>query len=137
MTEPNALARLLKAIDYPDECPPDARAFTLTVDGGEMALSERNGRLTLQKVLRRPDGAAVDLAALAGYATGRLLKEDAVLAWDPTEMAPILWQDVPAEASETVLRRFFEVFATSCEWWMARLGEAQAAERIPEMMILP
>lgn len=133
----NARERLLKAIDYPEANLSDARSFTMMVDGGEMRLSEQDGRLMLMKVLRRPDGAAVDLSALAGYAAGRMLKEDAVLAWDPAEESPILWQDVSSAASDVVLRRFFEVFATSCEWWTARLGEAQAADRIPEMMILP
>lgn len=133
----NARERLLKAIDYPAECPPDARSFTLFVDGGEMTLVEQDGRLRLEKFLRRPDGEPADLAALAGYAVGRMLKEDAVLAWDPAEETPVLWQDVSSDSTEGVLRRFFEVFATSCEWWMARLGEEQSAERMPEMMIMP
>ena len=137
MTGLNALERLLKAIDYPAEIQPGVRSFTLVVDGGEMTLSEQDGRLMPAKVLRRPDGEPADLVQLAGYATGRMLKEEAVLSWDPAEEAPLLWQDVPANASETVLCRFFEVFATSCEWWMARLGEERMVERVPEMMILP
>lgn len=137
MPETSAPERLLRAIDYPGDYPPGGRPFTLVVDGGEMVLSEQDGRLMLQKTLRRPDGEPADLAQLAGYATGRMLREEAVLAWDPQEEAPVLWQDVPAEASEEVLRRFFEVFATSCEWWMARLGEAQQVERMPEMVIMP
>lgn len=135
--ETNALERLLKAIEYPVEALPDARSFTLSVDGGEMTLSARDGRLMLSKVLRRPDGEPVDLATLAGYAAGRMLREEAVLAWDPDLESPILWQDVSADVGAAVLIRFFEVFATSCEWWMARLGEAQVADRVPEMMIRP
>lgn len=135
--EANASVRLLKAIGYPAELPPGASSLSLVVDGSEMTLSERDGYLVLVKVLRRPDGEPVDVAALAGYAVGRLLKEEAVLAWDPTEETAILWQEVPVTAPDDVLRRFFEVFATSCDWWMARLDEAQVAERVPEMMILP
>lgn len=127
----------MKAIGYPAEVPPGVRSFSLMVDGSEMRLSEQGGRLQLLKVLRGSEGASVDLAALAGYAAGRMLREEAVLAWDPSEESPILWQDVPASASNAVLQRFFEVFATSCDWWTARLGEAQDAERMPEMMILP
>lgn len=137
MTETNALECLLKAIGYPAEVPPGASSFTLVVDGGEMTLSVQDGRLQLVKVLRRPDGESADLTKLAGYAAGRLLKEEAVLAWDPFAEAPILWQDVPVGASDVVLQRFFEVFATSCDWWMARLGEAQEVARVPEMVILP
>ena len=50
---------------------------------------------------------------------------------------PILWQDVAAEGDAAQFRRFFEVFAASCDWWEARVREVQDHRRVPEMMIVP
>lgn len=133
-----ALERFTQAIDYPEAPPAGASAFTLVVDGDAVEATVVGGRLRLVKTLRSEEGGELSLAALAGYAAGRLLKEEAVLAWDATREAPILWQDVEATADATQLRRFFEVFATSCDWWAARAHETrQEAPRVPEMMIMP
>ena len=78
------------------------------------------------------------MARLAGYAAGRILKEEAVLAWDPEAECPILWQDVSESASAEQLKIAFEVFCASCDWWLARADEA-GGERVvfPGMMIRP
>ncbi len=132
-----ALERFTQAIDYPEAPPAGASAFTLVVDGDAVEATVAGGRLRLVKTLRGEEG-DLSLSALAGYAAGRLLKEEAVLAWDAAREAPILWQDVEATADATQLRRFFEVFATSCDWWAARAHETrQEAPRVPEMMIMP
>ena len=52
--------------------------------------------------------------------------------------AAILWQDVPASASDERLRLFFEVFTASCDWWAERVKEALTPEPVfPEMVIMP
>lgn len=131
----NAIYALARAIGYPEEVPPDADSFVFSVDGGRVEASVGRGRLVLVREL----GASgdVDLAQLAGYAAGRVLREEAVLAYDPGDDRVILWQDIPADADAGVLRRFFEVFAASCDWWLARVDEAGAVASVPEMMIRP
>lgn len=132
----NALERFVQILGYPEDVPAGARTFTLVVDGGEIEAEERDGRLVLTKALCAAEEEA-DLAALAGYAAGRMLKEEAVLAWDAVREVPILWQDVAAGAGAAQLRRFFEVFAASCDWWEARAREVRDRQRMPEMVIVP
>lgn len=135
-----ALERFVQILGYPGSVPAGARTFTLVVDGGEIEAEERDGRLVLTKALCSVEGGeegSPDLAALAGYAAGRMLKEEAVLAWDAVREVPILWQDVAAGGNAAQFRRFFEVFAASCDWWEARVREVQDHRRVPEMMIVP
>ena len=132
----NVIARLAQAIGYPEEIPAESRVCVFKVDGQDVEVVEEVGRLVFTRVLSTdPDEAA--LSRLAGYAAGRILKEEAVLAWDPSRSALILWQGVSASASDTVLRRVFEVFATSCDWWVARVRDDEAVSSIPPMMIRP
>lgn len=132
-----ALDRFTAAIGYPsDEASPEGGALSLIVDGMNLELRESDGRLVLSRVLGSFDDAG--LQRLAGYAAGRMLKEDAVLSWDPASDGVMLWQDVPAGASDGQLRRVFELFCASCDWWTARVDEEGApGERVPEMMIRP
>ena len=88
-----ALERFVQVLGYPGSVPAGARTFTLVVDGGEIEAEERDGRLVLTKALCSAEGGeegSPDLAALAGYAAGRMLKEEAVLAWDAVREVPIL-----------------------------------------------
>lgn len=133
--ETTALARLARAIGYPEEVPAGARVFVFQVDDYAVEAMEKEGRLRL--VWRLPQAEEEGLVRLAGYATGRLLKEEATLAWDPAEEAPILWQEVQATAGDSLLCRFFEVFMASCDWWRARVEDATVVTHMPEMVILP
>ena len=130
-----AIDRFLEAIGYPERASDGAASFTLQVDGGEMVVRETDG--TLRLVCRLTDDAA-QLPRLAEYAAGRMLREEAALAWG--EGGVFLWQEAPASADAHALRRFFETFCDSCDWWRARLedgrGEARPSE-FPEMRILP
>ena len=132
----SAIQRLAQAIGYPDEVPEGAASFTFRVDGRDMAASEAGGRLVLRCTLQE-DPADDLVERLAGYAVGRMLKEEATLAWDPERNALILWQAVPAQTADGVLRRFFEVFATSADWWHARVRDDGETASIPEMVIRP
>ena len=127
----------MAAIGYPsDEVSPEGDAFNLLVDGGKMEVREGEGRLVLSRALGTFDDAGMQ--RMAGYASGRMLKEDAVLTWDPASDGLMLWQDVPSGASDGQLKRVFEVFCASCDWWLARAGEENATgEQVPEMMIRP
>ena len=141
----NAIARFLEAIGYPERASDGASSFTLQVDGGEIVASAEAGALRL--VCPLSDDPA-QLPRLAEYAAGRMLREDAVLAYgsnDPTTKrsndSTFLWQDIPATADAHDLRRFFETFCDSCDWWRARLEAERpggdAGEPPGEMMIRP
>ena len=129
-----AIERLAGAIGYPDRMPEGALAATLRVDGVEVSAAATADRITLS--LRLTD-AADKLPALAGYAAGRMLREEAVLAYG--DGAAFLWQDAPAGAGDQALVRLFESFMDSCDWWRARIdsGPAERSEPAPEMMIRP
>ena len=131
-----SLDRLLAAIGYPEgEASPVRGVLSLKVDGQTVKAMEDAGRLLLVYSLGAPE--AEVCRRLAGYTAGRLLKEDATLAWDPTAGELILWQGVTASSSADILRRFFEVFSASCDWWRSRLQEEGSGETIPSMMIRP
>jgi len=132
-----AVDRLVAAIGYPsDEISSENGVLQLLVDGGKMEVRESEGRMVFSRALGSFDDAG--LQRLAGYAAGRMLKEDAILSWDPAAGGVMLWQDVPSGASDSQLRRVFEVFCASCDWWLARAGEEHvSSDRVPEMMIRP
>ena len=76
---------------------------------------------------------------LARYAAGRMLREDATLAWDN---GAFLWQDVPAGANSAEMARDFERFMDSCDWWRERVdalhgGKATSAADMESMVIRP
>ena len=128
----NAIDRLLEAIGYPERASGGAGSFTLQVDGGEIAALDAGGDLRL--VCRLTDDAA-ELPRLAGYAAGRMLREEAALACD--REGAFLWREIPAAADAHALRRIFETFCDSCDWWRARLEgglDEPAAE--PETMVI-
>ena len=130
----NAVDRLLKAIGYPlDEVLSEGESVVLKVDGREVRVRELRGRLVLSLSLGTPSDEG--LRQLAAFAMGRMLREEAVLAWDPERRELILWQSVPATATDDLMRRVFEVFSASCDWWADR-GE-ETVETIPEAMIRP
>ncbi len=129
------VSTLAKAIGYPEEVSSDSGAFSFLVDGHAVEASVEKGRLLLTSDLAPASEA--DLVALADYAAGRVLREEAVLAYDPATDSVILWQDLPVSSDDALLRRFFEVFTASCDWWRARVKGAETASAIPEMMIRP
>lgn len=133
----DATIRLLAAIDYPERPATGAAAVPLLVDGGMIVAEDVGGRLRL--VCRLTDDAD-DLPRLAAYAAGRMLREDAVLAGDAA--GAFLWQEAPAGADAHRLRRLFEAFADSCDWWRARVEARRSADAssdspFSEMIIRP
>ena len=138
----NAIERLAQAIGYPDEVTSGCKDYTFAVDDFEVRAQETGGRLRLTASVFTPARDGEDegrLAELAGYVPGRILKEEAVLAWDPDAESAILWQEYPATAEADDLRRFFEVFTASFEWWRDRASAVQeeAEPLMPEFVIRP
>ena len=129
-----AIERLAEAIGYPDRMPEGALAATLRVDSAEVSAAIMGDRLVLSQRLTDE----VDkLPALAGYAAGRMLREEAVLAYG--DGAAFLWQDAPTNAGEQALMRLFESFMDSCDWWRARVEvpRAEGKSEFSEMLIRP
>ena len=131
------LAQFLAAIGYPDRASEGALSFTLLVDGFEIVASVEGGALRLTSILSSD---AALLPRLAGYAAGRMLREDAILAWGSEGV--FLWQEASADASAVAFRRLFESFLDSCDWWRARVdalrgGEASVSGENEMMMIRP
>lgn len=138
-----SVERLLVAIGYPERMSNGLAAFTLRVDGVEVVAEEANGRLVLSYALTNDESL---LPTLAAYATGRMLKEDATLAYgnlptsQPSNVPTFLWQDVPADADVHDLLRLFETFMDSCDWWRTRVdalrGNGTAESTVPETMMI-
>lgn len=140
------IARLAKAIGYPQEVPAEAESFDFLVDGevinvscsaaGVRALpsATEGALLVFQTVLTEDEEVA---GRLTMYAAGRLMKETAVLAWDPEKRAAILWERVK-RSGEGEERRAFESFCESADWWRERVKEEGREVRgAPAMMIRP
>ena len=133
---PSPIEHLLTAIGYPSKASDGALSFTLLVDDGEVLVRQEGGRLLLTRALTGDPAALPRLAALA---PGRMLREEAVLAADPTaDGGAFLWQDAPETADARTLQRLFETFCDSCDWWLDRIREQnEPAPEIPPMMIRP
>ena len=131
----NAIERLAQAIGYPDRVGGGDGPAELQVDGFTVAVREDALRLVFST---RLDFAESQLVAAAGYAAGRLLREEATLTWDPTAKTVLLFQAVDSQASPARLRAAFERFLDSCDWWRERAAEADGASAtMPEMMFMP
>ena len=131
----DVISRLAAAIAYPEPVPAGTDEFTFLVDDGEVKAIAASGELRLELELPADGEHAVRLAE---FAAGRILREEATLAWDAATEKFFLWQAVPDTLSDERLRLFFEVFTASCDWWLDRLREESApAAPFPEMIILP
>ena len=130
-----AIRRLAEAIGYPDTVPEEAFVFTFRVDGYGISASVDAGAVLLRLDLPSAPG---DVAAFAEFAAGRILKEEATLAYDAKAGVPFLWRKVPEDANGATLREAFEDFARSCDWWLARAGErGQEPPEMPALVIRP
>ncbi len=129
-----AILRLAAAIGYPDEIPESAESAVLRVDGAEIKASVSRGRLVLSQHLTDDSSR---FPALASFASGRMLREEAVLASDGK--SAFLWQDAPADAAAHDLSRLFETFANSCDWWRERVDASSedSGTELTETVIRP
>jgi hypothetical protein len=131
------LAALQNAIGYPEGIPDGAESFTFRVDGQDIEASATPGGAV--RLVFRLDAADDDLPRLADFASGRILRDSAVLSVVPGGK-PFLWQDIPPASDPDALRKPFEAFLDSCDWWRARLdGDATGTEmpHFSEVLIRP
>ena len=90
--------------------------------------------------MRRSHAVGAFVAALAAFAAGRILREDAVLSFGDLSggQCAFLWQDAPETSDERTFSRLFETFMDSCDWWRERVeGATEEKSEIPPMMIRP
>ena len=131
----SALTRLASAIGYSQVVPADAVEFVFKVDGGDVRCLDLEKRLVLMRELSQDED---DLRHLASCSMGRILREEAMVYWDTQRHAAVLAQEIQASASSHELRVFFETFADSCDWWLARVAaEPMDFSSFPEMVIRP
>ena len=97
-----------------------------------MTLDLEKRLVLLREISREED----ELPRLASYSVGRALREDAILYWDERIGAAVLSQEIQASATAHELKVFFETFADSCDWWLARTAaEPVDSASFPEMVI--
>lgn len=106
---------MARAIGYPESVQAEAAEAVFRVDGMAIRALDDGGRIRLCLELTRDEES---LPKLAEYCAGRILKEEAALAWG--DGAAFLWQDAPAASDGAALRRLFETFTASCDWWKER-----------------
>lgn len=127
--------KLAKAIGYPDMVPDNVDVYAFRVDGGECVARKQGSGLILEHRLGIEDDA---LAVFAAFAAGRMLREEAVFAWDDRAECAVLWCEIPPGADQARLRESFETFQDSCDWWDQRLGEtSRPRSTFPDIMIRP
>ena len=131
----NTIGRLASAIGYPQVVPADTVEFAFKVDGGEVHAFDLEKRLVLAREISHEED---DLPRLASYSAGRIFREDAALYWDERRGAAMLAQEISAAAAPHEMKVFFEMFADSCDWWLARTAaEPVKTASFPEMVIRP
>lgn len=129
------ISKLAVAIGYPEEVADNSSVYAFRVDGWEIIAEKPAGRLILKCYL---DIGYDDLPEFASYVAGRLLREEAVLAWDDKAQNAVLWREIPENANSAAMKEAFEEFADSCEWWMQRLSDIRAPENVfPDILIRP
>lgn len=129
------IGQLASAIGYPEQVPDQATVYAFHVDGEEYRAEVIGNRLVMKRVLAI---AETDLPRFAEYAAGRLLREDAVFAWDDRADQAILWREMPMQGRVVEIVAAFEDFVDSCDWWIQRVNELQAPPTVfPDILIRP
>ena len=128
------IERLAEAIGYPERVPEGAVSFVFRVDDTPIKARTAGGRMILQWDF--PEDAPV--GTLGAFAAGRILREEAVLAWDPAMERAILWQGVAKGADDRTLVKAFQDFLNSRDWWEARVKELNAPKaKLADLVINP
>ena len=128
------MERLGLLIGYPERVPEGAVSFVFRVDDDPVEVKARSG--TLQFRWMFPEGAPV--ASVAEYATGRFLRDPAVVSWDPFRARVMLWLQTPRGVGDGEMVESFRVFLGSCDWWKRCVKEmVQPKAAMAEIVIRP
>jgi hypothetical protein len=128
-------SKLASAINYPEKVPQGLSVYAFRVDGWEIIAEKIGNRLVLKHYL---DIDYDDLPQFASYVAGRLLREEASLAWDENAQKALLWREIISSANLAEMKDAFEEFADSCEWWMQRTLDIHTPKSaFPDVLIRP
>ena len=128
------IERLAEAVGYPERVPEGAMSFTFKVDDEPVRTRVLDGRLVME--WRFPAEAPAE--RLATHATGRILREEATVAWDPAAERAVLWQSAAKGADAAGLKKSFSDFLNSRDWWQDRVKELSAPKAsLTDMIITP
>jgi hypothetical protein len=129
------ISKLASAINYPEKLSQDLSVYAFRVDGWEVVAEKIGNRIALKHYL---DIGVDDLPQFASYVAGRLLREEASLAWDESAQKALLWREISTNANLSEIKAAFEEFADSCEWWMQRVLDINAPKSVfPDVLIRP
>jgi len=128
-----------RAMAYPEEVPAEATEFAFVVDGRNVRVREIGGRRIASSVLAGTDKVRT-VVYLAGLAVGRMMKDEATLAWDEEEHALVLWQELSDGRGKMTadggMVGKLEEFLDVLDWWMARVEGAEPAMMAPSEFII-
>lgn len=129
------ITKLANAIGYPDRVPSEAVVYAFRIDGEEYIAEKMGARLIVRYWLNIDEE---ELPKFAGFSAGRMLREEAVFAWDDRSERACLWQEMPMGGSVATIVAAFEAFLDACEWWQDRVNELHVPPTVfPDIMIKP
>lgn len=129
-----AIERLAELIGYPARVPGGGVSFDFLVDDDPVTARTQGGALQFRWAL--PGNPPI--ATVAAFAAGRILREEAVVAWDPATERLILWQGTAKGADDAALVKAFQQFLNSRDWWAERMKELSAPKtKLADLVIHP
>ena len=130
----NLVQRMGELIGYPERVPEGAVSFVFRVDDDPVEVRQKDGALVFKWTF--PENAPVE--RIAEFAAGRILRDRAVVAWDPFRERAILWQRTRKGDGERALVEAFRVFLGACDWWKRCVAElVQPKATLAEIVIRP
>ena len=126
--------RFGELIGYPERVPEGAVSFVFRVDDDPVEVRQKDGALVFKWTF--PENALIE--RIAEFAAGRILRDRAVVAWDPFRERAILWQRTRKGDGERALVEAFRVFLGACDWWKLCVAElVQPKATLAEIVIRP
>lgn len=126
--------RFGELIGYPERVPEGAVSFVFKVDDDPVEVRTKAGALLFKWML--PENAPVE--RIAEFAAGRILRDQAVVAWDSFRERAMLWQRTRKGAGDAALVEAFRVFLGSCDWWKRCVAElVRPKATLAEIVIRP
>lgn len=126
--------RFGELIGYPERVPEGAVSFVFRVDDDPVEVRQKEGALAFKWTF--PGNAPIE--RIAEFAAGRILRDQAVVAWDAFRERAILWQRTRKGDGERAQVEAFRVFLGACDWWKRCVAElVRPKATLAEIVIRP